>query len=129
MVRLYPKVVVKGQSFVGEVKQTVPRQTLSLREILRRYVRNEPLPGTKGGIYEERFGDLEKMSKMDMVDQMDKVEELKGQIAEFERRQKDREEKQALAKKERIAKKKAQSVATETAPEGKAAQKPAPQGP
>lgn len=83
-----------GQSFVGQKKLTVPSQNLSLREIIRRFVRREALPQSKDGLYEDRFGDLEKLSRMDIVEKMEKVEELKSQIAAFEAREKARFEKE-----------------------------------
>lgn len=87
--KLYPTARrVVGQSFKGVERQTVPKQSLSLKEILRRFVRREELPMTKEGVYETRFGDLEKISRMDIVDQMDYVDHLKSKIAAFEDRQK-----------------------------------------
>lgn len=98
-IHLYPNVVVKRQSFKGSQKLTTPNQSLSLKEILRRFVRRESLPALKQGMYEERFGDLEKLSKADIVIQMEKADEIKNQIKDFNKRQKDREEKEAEAKK------------------------------
>lgn len=79
-----------GQSFVGVKRSTVPKQSLSLREILKRYVRREPLPGTNDGIYEERFGDIEKISKADITVQMEKVDELKAMADRIRKREDDR---------------------------------------
>lgn len=90
MIHLYPPVSVRGQNFSNVKKVVVPKQSLSLREILRRYVRREPLPGVSEGVYEERFGDLEKMAKADIVDQMEFVEDLKGKIARVKKRESDR---------------------------------------
>ena len=86
---LYPPVRKVGTSFIGVKRQTVPKQSLSLREILRRFVRREPLPVSKEGVYEERFGDLEKMAQMDIFDKFEKVEWLKAQIAMYEKRESD----------------------------------------
>lgn len=77
-----------GQTFYHCKRMTVPGQSLSLAEILRRYVRREPLPQSHEGTYETRFGDLEKIARMDIVDQMEIVDSLKAQIAAFESRQK-----------------------------------------
>lgn len=96
----YPTVVVKGQSFTNVKRVTVPKQSLSLREILKRYIRKEPLPGSNDGVYEERWGDLEKLSKADITVQMEKVEELKGKI----KRTRDRELERLNAEKERLRK-------------------------
>lgn len=90
---MYPAKVV-GQSFKGVKRQTVPNQSMSLREIVQRFVRRESLPMSKEGVYEDRFGDLEKLSKEDIFIQMEKVKELQGQIAAFNKRQQDKAEKQ-----------------------------------
>lgn len=90
MKHLYPKFLAKGQDFSNVARVTVPKQSLSLREILRRYVRREPLPSTTDGVYEERFGDLEKMSKGDIIDQMENVEVLKGKISRAKQKELDR---------------------------------------
>lgn len=50
-------------------------------------MRREPLPLLRDGVYEERFGDLEKLGKADIVEQMERVELIKAQIAAFQRRQ------------------------------------------
>jgi len=92
-VRLYPSVKVTGQSYVGVKRCTVPNQSLSLREIVKRFVRRESLPISQQGLYEERFGDLEKMSKADIFDQFEKVKELKEQIKGFNDREKARADK------------------------------------
>lgn len=91
---LYPTVKVTGKSFKAVKRVTVPNQSMSLKEILQRFVRRESLPISREVVYEERFGDLEKLSKEDIVIKMQKVEELKGQIAAFNKRQKDKAEKQ-----------------------------------
>lgn len=92
-----------GQSFVGVKKVTVPGQSLSLREILRRYVRRENLPvGVSEGVYESRFGDLEKISKMDLVDQAAHIQDLKDAIAAFNARQKKEAEEAAVKKEQEL---------------------------
>lgn len=88
LVRLYPTVKVTGKSFIGVKRVTVPNQSMSLREIVQRFIRREPLPMSKEGLYEERFGDLEKLSKEDIVIQLARAKELKSQIAGFNDRQK-----------------------------------------
>lgn len=106
-VYLYPPVKVVGQSFAGVQKQVVPKQSMSLREILKRYVRREAIPGTTEGVYEERFGDLEKLSKADIVEQMETVQILKDKISDVRKKESDRidaakkaeEEKKAQASK------------------------------
>jgi hypothetical protein len=89
----YPAVQITGQSFEHVKRVTLPNQSMSLQEIVRRFIRKESLPISKDGMYEDRFGDLEKLSRMDIVDQMAKVEELKSQIAAFNVREKARADK------------------------------------
>lgn len=94
-VRLYPVVKVRGQSFKGVKSCVVPRQSMSLREIVQRFVRRESLPISKEGYYEDRFGDLEKIARMDITEQMERVAKLKEQIAAFNVREKERKAKEA----------------------------------
>jgi len=78
--RLYRQVKVKGQSFDGVKETAIPSQSMSLKEIIRRFVRRESLPIEKNGIYEERMGDLEKLANADITEQMERVEQLKTTI-------------------------------------------------
>lgn len=87
MIRMYPPVPVVGKSFKGVKRCTVPNQSLSLREIVKRFVRRESLPISKEGLYETRFGDLEKLSHADITEKLERVEELKAQIKAFNDRQ------------------------------------------
>lgn len=93
MIRLYPVVVVKAQSFKSVKKTVVPNQSMSLQEIVRRFVKREQLPVAREGLYEERFGDLEKLSKADITVQMERVEEIKADIALHEKRYQERKRK------------------------------------
>lgn len=68
----------KGQDFSKVVDMTVPDQSLSLQEILERFVRNEPLPIGKGGEYDDDADldnplsiDLEKIARADMTEVME----------------------------------------------------------
>lgn len=88
---MYPTVKVTGKSFVGVKRVTVPNQSMSLREIISRFVRREPLPVSKEGVYEDRFGDLEKLKREDITVQMERVERIKAQLSDIERRWKERE--------------------------------------
>lgn len=71
---------------------------MSLNEIVRRFVKRESLPMSKEGLYEERFGDLEKLAKADLVEQMERVEQLKSQIAAYKKRVKEDEERRVKVK-------------------------------
>lgn len=92
-IRLYPSVQVTGQSFKKVKRCVVPNQSMSLREIIKRFIRRESLPVHQEGSYEERFGDLEKLSKADIVVQMEKVDELKSQLDGIRKREKARTDK------------------------------------
>lgn len=84
-----------GQSFKGKKVYTLPRQTMTLGEILRRFIKKELLPELKQGIYEDRYEmDLEKLAKADRVHRDEVVEELKTvnkkrqkKIEDFEKEQ------------------------------------------
>jgi len=75
---LYPKVVRQPQDFKGSKIWTVPNQSLSLAEILRRFTRKESLPIEKEGFYETRFGDLEKTANADILEQFEKADEIRA---------------------------------------------------
>lgn len=111
---LYPEVKIIRQSSKGRKLRTVPNQSLSLREIIRRFIRRESLPVHMEGVYEERFGDLEKMSKADIVEQMETVESLKSSIDDFKKRRKKADD--DAQKKEDEEKKKAATAAQPVEP-------------
>lgn len=82
---LYPKIPVKGQSFAGVKRVVVPMQSLSLKEIIRRFVKQESLPISKEGVYDDRFDyDLEKLAHEDLTVQHEVIEEMKQKAAEFD---------------------------------------------
>lgn len=101
IVRLYPEIKVKGQSFKKVKTVTVPNQSMTLKEILKRFIRKESLPVQQEGIYEERMGDLEKMDKMDIVDKMEIVDEIKSDMEKVTKHRKKEEEKKAAVEKEK----------------------------
>lgn len=136
-VRLYPPVKVIGKSFKNSVRHTVPMQSMSLREIVKRFVRRESLPQFKEGMYEDRFGDLEKLKKEDLVVQYERLEELRSQLKAMKKRIEDKEqEAKAAAEKfeeeklqEAINKRAQQAQAQSLSPEkGNTAQKSTPIG-
>lgn len=66
----------KGVDFSNCVKQTVPNQAMSLKEIINRFVRRQSVPVEHEGSYHDRFDtDLEKLShyKTDIIDKEDFV--------------------------------------------------------
>lgn len=94
MMHCYPKFVRKGQSFAGVKRVVVPRQSMTLQEIITRFVKREALPVVKEGIYEDRFPyDLEKLAHEDRTLQDEVLEDLKSVVKEG----KERESKQAAA--------------------------------
>jgi len=95
---LYPKVIVKGQSFVGCKVITVPDQSLSLAEIIRRFTRKEALPIEKEGTYETRFGDLEKIRDSDLTEQAEHIEHIKEAHKTYVKRVKKKADEEALKK-------------------------------
>lgn len=117
-VRLYPPVKVTGQSFVGVKRTVVPKQSMSLREIVKRFMRRESLPLSREGNFEERFGDIEKMSKLDITEQFDKADELKASIGKFKKRQKDAQD-HLTREREKKEKDGLPPPPTPTPPEGK----------
>lgn len=96
---------VEGQKFTG-VKLTVPDQSMSLQEILTRFTRNEPLPIGNQVNFHESDDDLEKISKMDLVDRQEYIEKLKTTQENFSKQEK---------KKAEIARKKLEDEALEKA--------------
>lgn len=66
--RLYPKLAPVRQSFKGVKKTVVPMQSMSLKEIIKRFIRKESLPLSQEGVYEDRYDyDLEKLAHEDLT--------------------------------------------------------------
>lgn len=99
---LWPDVSRKrsGQSFKDVQKITVPSQSMSLKDILKRFVRREPVALEKKGVYEERFGDLEKLAHADPVIQQEQVAEWKEVTKQRVKAYKDAESQKVKKKKE-----------------------------
>lgn len=89
---LYPKVEYPTKSFKGAKKVTVPSQSMSLAEILRRFTRKESLPVEKEGVYDTRFGDLEKLKNADIVEQTEKVQQIRKVVKRHNEIKKEKEE-------------------------------------
>lgn len=68
---------------MGVKRCTVPNQSLSLKQILQRFVRREALPIEHAGVFEDRFGDLEKLKYADIFDRQEKAKELKVAVDAF----------------------------------------------
>lgn len=106
--RAYPD---DGKSYdlvITEEYQVVPDQSLSLQEILDRFVRNEELPVDMGGEYGDEDDDnplnvdLEKLKDADLVDKAEYMEQLKEVKTAY-----DKQENQRIAYEQAEAEKKA----------------------
>lgn len=76
---LYPE--RKSQGLVCSKKRyVVPNQSMTLKEILQRFVRRESLPASKQGIYVDVGYDLEKVLHEDLVDQGEILNEVKAAV-------------------------------------------------
>jgi len=108
--KLYPTVIVEGKSFVGSKKYVVPMQALSLKEILRRFVRRESLPVSHEGTYDDRHEyDLEKLAHEDLIvkeevlnEMKEKAQVLKARLDKEESEKKDAMKKAAAAKRKEL---------------------------
>jgi len=75
--RLYPDRPRQGQDLSKEVILTVPQQSLTLAEIIRRYVRHQPIPvSSVNGVYCNGLGDLEKLDGEDLTVKAERIAEL-----------------------------------------------------
>lgn len=88
-----------GLSFDGVEELTVPNQSMSLEEILQRFVRKEKLPIGKDVQYHETDYDLEKLSRMDLTERDEFIAAQKEVQARYDRQKKAA----ALAKAEKEA--------------------------
>lgn len=88
-IRLYPEVVVSKQSFIGTKVCTLPDQSITLKEIIKRFLRKEALPISKEGLYEDRMGDLEKLANEDITVQMERAQELKATLKKAQKQKED----------------------------------------
>jgi len=78
---LYPDVPRVRQSFKGHKVCVLPNQSMTLQEILRRFVKRESLPQMMDGIYVESDYDLEKLAKADRIEQDEILAEIKQDVA------------------------------------------------
>jgi len=99
--------ISKGTDFSKVKKQVVPNQAMTVREIMKRFMRNEPLAIAKEKFYHDGSFDLEKVAHADMVDR-DEFIEIQTRIqkrfkAQEEYREKLEQEKQILEKANALA--------------------------
>jgi len=77
---MYPKVPIVGLDLSKEKVVVVPNQSMTLRQIIQRFVRHESLPVSKDGIYEERMGDLEKIAHEDITIRHERAQAFKERL-------------------------------------------------
>lgn len=83
---LWPTVIVVGKDFTKSKVSTVPNQSLSLREIIKRFLRKESLPIEKEGFYADDLGDIEKIAREDITERHERAATLKRSIRESKER-------------------------------------------
>lgn len=99
---LYPSVKIARQSFKNVKTIVVPNQSLTLKQILDRFVRRLPLPVREGdGVFIDGYEDvdLEKIQHEDITIRKEMIAELKKEVAYKQEQQKLAEQKAAEAKK------------------------------
>lgn len=67
----------KSYSFKNEKVVTVPNQSMTLKEIIRRFTRKEPLAIEKQGFYETRFGDIDALQRMDITERLEAIDAIR----------------------------------------------------
>lgn len=77
---LYPERARRGTDCSKMKRQVIPNQSMSLKEIIRRFVRREALPVTKEGIFHESDHDLEKVMTMDIVEKHELLSQVKEDV-------------------------------------------------
>jgi len=82
--KLYPSFKVKSMDFSKTKRMVVPNQSMTLQDIIRRFTRNESLPIEKRGVYEDRFGDLDKLSREDISVKAERAVQLKNWAVDHE---------------------------------------------
>lgn len=65
---LYPSVPRVHPDYSKTPVVVVPNQSMTLQEIIKRFLRKEALPIEKNGVYLEGFGDIEKLARQDIID-------------------------------------------------------------
>lgn len=109
----------KGQAG-GRKRQVVPNQAMSLGEILQRFVRHEPLPVGKEGVYHEGEDDLSKLDVMDPTEKKEYADRLRQTQREYKEQQRIKRVKLENEERAKIAAKLAADIAAKAAAEKKA---------
>lgn len=76
----------KRYEIVGGVSMTIPDQTMSIREIMKRFASGLPIDGEKVPIYDGEEDAMPDMSKMDLAERQEWLEQAKTELAEVKAR-------------------------------------------
>lgn len=76
-----------GVKFVGK-KIVIPNQALSLKEILERFTRGEPLEIGRDTTWDDGEDDLEKVAASDLVDKEEFVDRMKEVSTKYQKQEK-----------------------------------------
>lgn len=78
---LYPKVIVIGEDFSKVKKHVVPRQSMTLKEIIKRFLKKEALPQLKEAVYNEEYDlDLEKVQHKDVTEKDEMIADMREKV-------------------------------------------------
>lgn len=91
----------KRRTFKGVKLVAKPSDALTLLEILQRFIRKEALPVGMEGVYSDQYGDLEKLAKKDITEQMEVADQMREAAARSKKKEKEKKEKE---EKERLDK-------------------------
>lgn len=86
----YPEVPREPQSFKRVKRVSVPQQSMSLKDIIKRFVRKESLPIEHDAMYCDHLGDLEKIAREDITQRMERLDSIKVKIASARKRMDDK---------------------------------------
>lgn len=73
----------KKYELVGGVSMTIPAQTLSIREIMKRFASGLPIDGEKVPVYNGEDDDMPDLSKMDLAERQEYLESAEKELVEL----------------------------------------------
>lgn len=80
----------KGVDYSKEELLTKPNESMSLTEIISRFMRGEALPVGQDGEYFEGEEDLEKLKKMDIVDRTEYKDRMTKIVEQYQKEEEER---------------------------------------
>jgi len=83
---------------ISEPSQTIPDQSMSVRELLQRYASGLPLGGSKEPIYEGEDGDGIDPRRLDLAERQELEIAARQELAEIEERLKSKKAEKSTAK-------------------------------